>query len=501
MSQKNSAQEKSALVLTAEKMSACTGHPVKTGIVIGAKEHSAWAFPGEAAQTSSVEGCIEQLPEGCGGVKVEIFLATSSAGISRGMETVFRVHLWQGGNADEIPQKEILHADPVRAPLAASSCTPFRMQLESWYGTGPGRPLHFRLERCSGDPADTCPGEVDLLEVHVTPLEIPPAPRIVQDTPGYNSWPMIQAVGKKLVCAYCRGRGHDIGEECRGVYARTSSDGGLSWTPETLVSNQPGYGEVTIGKGLDAEGAMLLWVRCCGPVWHHDLYRSVDGISFQRIATPELDPMPMQITDIFPLPEVGLMALWFAGNYQDDKLNAWGTLTSSDNGKTWTQNVIESGLPKAEWPTEPAAVPLGNGRILVIARTESSENSTARAQFQIESRDAGKTWTRARTNIGDVSLSTPSLILDPETGLLSNYYYHRGRGILKRRVTSPEQIVGNPLGWPDPEPVALASDVFLDAGNVNVTALGSLHFAAYYSGKAPDTSIVVSAIPAPVPKN
>ena len=111
---------------------------------------------------------------------------------------------------------------------------------------------------------------------------------------------------------------------------------------------------------------------------------------------------------------------------------------SHDNGKTWTQNVIESGLPKAEWPTEPAAVPLGNGRILVIARTESSENSTARAQFQIESRDAGKTWTRARTNIGDVSLSTPSLILDPETGLLSNYYYHR---ILARHfIPNPDNL-------------------------------------------------------------
>ena len=205
----------------------------------------------------------------------------------------------------------------------------------------------------------------------------------------------------------------------------------------------------------------------------------------------------MQITDIFHVPEIGLMALWFAGNYRDDELNSWGTLISRDNGATWKQEVIEAKLPKAEWPTEPSAVYLGNGRILVIARTECPEESTLRAQFQLESTDFGKTWTRSRTNIGDVNLSTPSLILDPETGFLSNYYYHRGTGVLKRRVTTPERIWGNPLAWPDPEPVALASAVFLDAGNVNVTAVHSTHFAAYYSGKAPDTAVVVSAIPAP----
>ena len=53
---------------------------------------------------------------------------------------------------------------------------------------------------------------------------------------------------------------------------------------------------------------------------------------------------------------------------------------------------------------------------------------------------------RARTNIGDVNLSTPALILDRKTGMLSNYYYHRRRGVLKRRVATPEQIFGNPSG-------------------------------------------------------
>ncbi|MCX7007729.1 MAG: hypothetical protein NTY53_10865, partial [Kiritimatiellaeota bacterium] len=69
-------------------------------------------------------------------------------------------------------------------------------------------------------------------------------PRVVQKAKGYNSWPMIQALGDKLVCVYSRGSGHTIGEDARTVYARTSLEGGKTWTAETVVANTPGYGDV-----------------------------------------------------------------------------------------------------------------------------------------------------------------------------------------------------------------------------------------------------------------
>ena len=84
---------------------------------------------------------------------------------------------------------------------------------------------------------------------------------VVQDVSGYNSWPMIQAIGEKLVCVYSRGSAHSIGEDARAVYARTSTDDGKTWTKETVVADTPKYGEVAVGKGLDSEGAMFLWVR------------------------------------------------------------------------------------------------------------------------------------------------------------------------------------------------------------------------------------------------
>lgn len=324
-------------------------------------------------------------------------------------------------------------------------------------------------------------------------------PRVVQEASGYNSWPMIQAIGEKLVCVYSRGTSHTISEDARAVYARTSTDNARTWTPETVVANTSGYGEVAVGKGLDSQGAMFLWVRRMnGSECVHDLYRTRDGVTFVLVATPKLAVGPVQITDIFSVPTVGLMALWFAGKYGDDgPSHSWGTLTSRDNGAAWEQTTIESKLSKPQWPTEPSAVYLGKGKILVVARTEQGGGS----QFQMVSSDYGATWARAQTNIGDVLISTPSLILDAETGLLSNYYYQRGRGILWHRVVDPDSVFGKPLNWPASEAVATGSQITIDAGNANATAIRNTHYVAFYSGKAPDTAILVSVLPAPTAGN
>ena len=321
------------------------------------------------------------------------------------------------------------------------------------------------------------------------------AVRIDQDVAGYNSWQMVQAVGKRLVCAYSRGSAHTIGEGKRGVFARFSDDGGKTWSRETTVANSPDYGEVTIGKGLDKDGAMLLWVRCWGGRKnHHDLYRSVDGTAFEKISSPELSPLPMQITDVFDVPGTGLMSLWFAGNYRDDAQNAWGTLVSRDNGRTWTQHTVEKGVAKREWPTEPSAVHLGGGRILCISRSEGG----AKYQFQLTSLDGGKTWKKAKTNISDVLESTPSLILDRKSGTLANYYYQRGAKMLKRRVTKADWIFERPLEWPQPEVLAIGDEArAYDAGNVSATCIGSVHYPAVYTGTASDTTVFVLEVPAP----
>ena len=178
--------------------------------------------------------------------------------------------------------------------------------------------------------------------------------------------------------------------------------------------------------------------------------------------------------------------------------NYWGTLTSADNGTTWKQTVVESGLMKGDWPTEPAGVYLGNGRILAIARVENVAKTAGPGQFQLESSDGGASWTKRRTNIGDVRESTPSLLWDAGSGLLSNYYFERGKGVLKRRVASAPAVWGNPLAWPSPEIVSAGSTHDYHAGNVNATALGGTHFCTFYSGGETQTDVVIAPIPAPL---
>ena len=475
----------------ANQLSIATGQPSLVLMSSGSVHVPVWSLSGGTVG-QSVAGVVGALPAGCVAVKVEIVVTTTDATTSPEFEDVYRVHLSQMVEGEPFTAR--LYTGPaVRTALPTAPLHSRSIVLESYYEVVPDAPLWVRIQREPGDPADTFTKPTGLVAVKVTPQMKPLAqPHVVQDVPGYNSWPMMQAICGKLVCVYSRGSGHTIGEGSRDVYARTSNDSGKTWTPETVIANSPDYGEVPVGKGLDASGAMLLWVRRVGKEWHHDLYRSTDGVTFSLVVTPKLAVRPMQITDVFAVPKVGLMALWFAGDYGDKPTNAWGTVTSSDNGATWTQTTVESDLPKAQWPTEPAAVYLGEGKILAIARTEVGP-----AQFQLVSTDNGATWKRSQTNIGDIFCSTPSLVYDSQSGLLSHYYFHRGKGLLRRRVVDPKRVFDHPLQWPASDVVATGSRSTFDAGNVNATVMEGTHYLSFYSGKDPETAVLVSAVPAP----
>ena len=103
--------------------------------------------------------------------------------------------------------------------------------------------------------------------------------------------------------------------------------------------NNPVICEGAEGAGNAGDGSVLLWVRCTerGCFSHkHELYRTRDGVNFTKISQPNLSPVPIQITDIFTVPGIGLMAMWFSGNYQiPNGKNSWGTLVSKDDGRTW----------------------------------------------------------------------------------------------------------------------------------------------------------------------
>ena len=96
-----------------------------------------------------------------------------------------------------------------------------------------------------------------------------------------------------------------------------------------------------------------------------------------------------------------------------------------------------------------------------------------------------------QTNIGDVRESTPSLVWDAESGLLSNYYYQRSKGLLKCRTVALDTVWNNPLQWPLPEIVVAGSTNDYHAGNVNATVLDGMHFCTFYSGNETQTDILL----------
>ena len=42
----------------------------------------------------------------------------------------------------------------------------------------------------------------------------------VEGAPGYNCWPMIQTIGRRLVCVYTIGKEHNPGEKGRAAFSR-----------------------------------------------------------------------------------------------------------------------------------------------------------------------------------------------------------------------------------------------------------------------------------------
>ena len=263
----------SPIGLSANNMSIATGKPSLVLMSSGATQIPVWSFSGKTAG-QSVAGLVTGLPRGCAAVKVEIVVTTTDATTSPSYEDVYRCHLSQMVE-DAVFTSRSVQCPPVRTTLSAAPFHTRTIVLESYYPVEPNAPLSVRVQREPEDPADSFTSPTGLAMVKVTPLDARAKPHVVQNVSGYNSWPMIQAIGEKLVCVYSRGTAHSIGEDARAVYARTSTDNGKTWTTETVVADTPKYGEVEVGKGLDSTGAMLLWVRRIGkeleprPLPHH----------------------------------------------------------------------------------------------------------------------------------------------------------------------------------------------------------------------------------------
>lgn len=321
---------------------------------------------------------------------------------------------------------------------------------------------------------------------------------VVDDSEAYNAWPAIRALKGGLLVVYSHTAGHVFTAGKVGCsYARISRDGARTWSdPAAFEFDEPAadaWGPC--GAAAVKAGDALFWHRYWkGAVRWQTLVRTDDGRRFEAVAKPKFDPMPVQMMDPVDVPGLGLVSLWFSGDYGRQDGHSWGLAVSTDAGRTWRQQVVEDGLRKADWPTEPSLVWLGGRRLLALARCEQRcEGNPVRRLFSMTSDDLGRTWKRQLTNIGDVLESTPSVLYDRASDVLTLYYFHRGPGLLKMRTALAAEAFATPTVWSEPHVVAcgrLRRD--WDSGNVNAVRLNGSDYLAYYAGNEKVSSVLVS---------
>ena len=190
-------RESSPLYLTANDLSIATGNPSLLLMSSGSTHIPVWSLSG-GTTGQSVAGIVNGLPGDCVAVRVEIVVTTTDKGTSSEFEDVYRVHLSQLVDGVPFTDRYAL-GKPVRTALPTEPLQSRTIVLETWYEVVPNAPLWVRIQREPGLPGDTFTRPTGLAVVKVTPLFADPAePRVVKDGSGYNSWPMIQAIGETL---------------------------------------------------------------------------------------------------------------------------------------------------------------------------------------------------------------------------------------------------------------------------------------------------------------
>ncbi|MBQ1186199.1 MAG: hypothetical protein IIX54_00720, partial [Clostridia bacterium] len=298
----------------------------------------------------------------------------------------------------------------------------------------------------------------------------------------YSAWPMIGVAGDKLVCLYTVADQHSA--TTAGLYMKTSTTNGLTWTEgKEIFTDKTGVKGIT-GVGQDSKGNMLIWYRNGSPgAWQttHELYKT-DGRIVTQVSVPDFALRGGHIGNIFSVEDE---LFCFYNTYGNTR--SWGLLKSEDDGLTWEQIPIEENVAKAECPVEIEGVYLGDGKILVLGRKDADEGTVA--MFQMQSFDYGETWTKEYTNITDALGSSPSLILDEETGEVTLYFFARSVGQFKRRIVNAADVWNNPTNWTASEVLITEPYRGQDTGNVKAVLKDGLHFCTYYAGTSTTTGV------------
>jgi Neuraminidase (sialidase) len=308
------------------------------------------------------------------------------------------------------------------------------------------------------------------------------------------------------VCVYNDATAHgDAQDAAREIVATRSSDGGATWDTATTVVNTADE-DTTFGSGVDENGDVLVWCRHRGVDADditYTLRRSTDhGETWSQISTPTLDPLPTIVDSIIHIPDVPTVGdrlmCWWSATLTTESERSYGVLYSDDNGTTWTQVVIATGVAQADQPTEVTLCYLGAGKIIGLGRNEDGGPNVVwtAPMLQATSDDHGDTWTVADSNITDSFRGRAALELHGTT--LRAYHWQRRVGILWMRQAEVDDIFAAPTVWPAARYIAGGAGGEFNAGYPDSTRNGDDEdVVAFYTGNDTVCTVRVAIVPPP----
>lgn len=313
-----------------------------------------------------------------------------------------------------------------------------------------------------------------------------PTPAGVSTGDSYESWPVVAAASNgDLIVAYGDGSQHAL-ETARQVKVQRSTDDGATWGAASTLVNTAAD-DAIFSIGVDSLGDLVAFVRHItgAGVYSHKLYASTDdGATWAERDAPTLSPMPVVIGPIASVAGVGLMAWWHAGPESGEGVRSYGIVTSADDGATWSQTTIATGVAEVDWVVEGRLVDLGGGTIVGVGRTEVANEPL----FQMTSTDSGATWAIADTNIHDQYRTPAALVLHGTR--LDLYFWDRNNGMLRYRSATAATVLADPSAWSSPSlNLASGTQAVADNGYPHAVGVGSSNVVVWYTGSSTTTQI------------
>ena len=191
--------------------------------------------------------------------------------------------------------------------------------------------------------------------------------------------------------------GRDMFQEPHGALVATrSADGGETWEEPAPLLAEPGWDWFGAQRLLHLDDGTLLMVagkaRWNTDRFHTYAIRSTDGGRTWDPPGPEIrvfaafsEPYGQGV--VRGLPD-GRLLLGFQGTDTPGAPNLAAVAFSRDRGDTWSERVLLSDDPELE-PREPDTLPLPDGRLLTVLRTDAPPF----ASYQCYSEDGGRSWT------------------------------------------------------------------------------------------------------------